>query len=292
MKVLYTTGAILGLALLVGASSSSTDQPPVWLASDLVGMKVVSEQGESLGKIEDIVVHPGGETAYAVLSFGGWLGMGDKLFAMPWSVLRTVEPDMAAADSKRTLVLPMTKERLKAAPGFDKENWPVMAKADWAKDIDAFYVADLKGRGKKPVEAGMRTSVITWRVSELKGTDVKNPSGDTLGDVDEVAIDTNGRVSYAVLSVGGFLGIGDRLVAVPWDSLRFTLGGDDGDERLITLAATKEKLEKAPEFLDGEESRSEMCDPTWIGKVYAYYSCPVYWSAPKAPTKKDATPKN
>src|SRR4030095_12448673 len=103
LKTLQVTGTLVGLSLLAGAWSSLKGAPAVWLDSELSGMKVVSQQGDSRGKIEDVVVHPGGEPSYAVLSFGGWLGMGDKLFAMPWTVLRAVEPDTANKDSARSL---------------------------------------------------------------------------------------------------------------------------------------------------------------------------------------------
>ena len=138
MKLLTAIGAMTGLGLLGSAQSNpQADKsvqheatcvaPCVWLSSELVGMNVLSSEGEKLGKIEDIVVHPGGEVAYAVLSFGGWMGVGDKLFAMPWTVLRPMEPDATKKDSQRALVLPVTKERLKSAPGFDKQSWPTMA---------------------------------------------------------------------------------------------------------------------------------------------------------------------
>lgn len=278
MKALYMTGALIGLTLLTSAASDVKGSPCVWLAKDLIGMKVVSRQGDDLGKIEDVVVHPGGEKSYAVLSFGGWMGMDDKLFAMPWSVLRTVEPDTTKKNSELSLVLPLDKERLKKAPGFDKKNWPLMANSDWTKDVDTFYVGDLNPNAPKPADAVARTSVITWRASELKGVNVKTPTGEKLGDIKELAIDASGRVCYAALSVGGFLGIGDRIVAVPWDSLKFSLAGDKGDKRQITLASTKKQLEDAPQFHDGKEKGAEMCDPKWIGRVYEYHSCPVYWN--------------
>src|SRR5690242_21020435 len=69
--------------------------PCVCFASDIVGMKVLSTSGEDLGKIEDVVVNPGGEVSYAVLAFGGFLGMGDKLFAVPWNVLQVKDKDKA-----------------------------------------------------------------------------------------------------------------------------------------------------------------------------------------------------
>jgi sporulation protein YlmC with PRC-barrel domain len=262
--------------VVAGAWSGLEGPPRVWLAGELIGMKVASQQGDSLGKIEDVVVHPGGDTSYAVLSFGGWLGMGDKLFAMPWTVLRSVERDTAKEDSERSLVLPLTKEQLKTAPGFDKKSWPIMANADWTTDIDAFYQGSANPNTRKPIAASARTSVITWKVSDLKGTKVETPTGDELGAIKSVAIDTNGRVSYVALSVG------DRLVAVPWDSFKFSLAGKKGDEKLITLASNKALLEKAPLFLEGKEHNAEMCDPKFITRVHEHFSCPPYWNASEA----------
>jgi len=285
MKFLTAIGAITGLCLLAPAQSNPqagqvrNEAPCVWLSSELVGMNVVSSEGEKLGKIEDIVVHPGGEVAYAVLSFGGWMGVGDKLFAMPWTVLRAVEPDTSKKDSHRSLVLPLAKDRLKSAPGFDKKSWPTMANADWAAEIDAYYAEDRPADAKRPVPAAARPSVITWKGSELKGFDVTTPAGDELGDVREIAVDTNGRVSYVVLSVGGFLGINDSLVAVPWEAMKSSLEGEQGDQKKLTLAATKDQLEQAPRFKEGKDHRSEMCDPEWIGEVYQHFSCRPYWTA-------------
>lgn len=280
MKLLHVTGALVGLSLLAGAWSGLAEAPCVWLANDLIGMKVLAQDGENLGKIEDVVVHSNGKDSYAVLSFGGWLGMNDKLFAMPWSVLRNVEADSTKKDSSQSLVLPLSKDRFKTAPGFDKKSWPNMANPDWTKDIDAFYVGDLNPNTKKPVNASApKTEVTTWRVTELKGTNIKTPTGDKLGDLKEVAVDPSGRVCYVAVSVGGFMGLGDKVVAVPWDSLKCSLVGEKLDKKQISLATTKEQLEKAPEFKAGKDGSAEMCNPKWVGRVYEYFSCPTYWSS-------------
>lgn len=70
--------------------------------------------------------------AYAVLSFGGFLGVGDKLFAVPWHALE-LDPD------NKCFVLDVEKDRLKNAPGFDKDHWPSMADERWATDLHAHY---------------------------------------------------------------------------------------------------------------------------------------------------------
>jgi len=291
IKTLPLVGALVGLSVLAGAWSAPTELSQVWLASELLGMKVVSQDGENVGKIEDVVVRPSGDASYVVLSFGGTLGVNEKLFAMPWSVLRTTEANPSKKDGARTLVLPVVKERLKIAPGFDKKSWPNTANKDWSKDIDAFYAGDLNPNTGRPVDASARTTFITWRATELKGADVTTPTNEKLGDIEELAIDSNGRVTYVTVSAGGFLGMGERVVAVPWDSLKFTLGGDKLDKRIITLDATKETLKAAPEFKSGKDDKAEMCDPKWIGGVYQHFSCPVYWT-PKPATEPKSTPKD
>jgi len=286
MNFVHVTGAVAGLTLLAGAWAQTQSPPTAWTSSELIGMKVVSEKGDDLGKIEDVVVRPKGDASYAVLSFGGTLGVGDKLFAMPWSVLRTVEADTAKKDSARSLVLPLAKERFKTAPGFDKNAWPEIANREWTKDIDAFYAGDFNPNTKRPVESAMKGPAVTWRVTELDGMNVETPTGDKLGELGELVIDTNGRVSYATISVGGFLGMGEKHVPVPWDLLKFSVGGDKADTKLITLATTKEQLEKAPEFKSGKEHRAEMCSQKWMARVYEHFSCPVYWSVTDAPKAK------
>jgi hypothetical protein len=73
-----------------------------------------------------------GRVAYAVLSFGGFLGMGDKLFAIPWQAF-------SVAQEEQVLLLDVEKEKLEQAPGFDKDNWPDMADVTWEKDIHSHY---------------------------------------------------------------------------------------------------------------------------------------------------------
>ena len=67
------------------------------------------------------------------LSFGGFLGMGEKLFAVPWGAFSQPKPD------KDTFVLDVDKERLKNAPGFDAHNWPQMASREWVTSLYSYY---------------------------------------------------------------------------------------------------------------------------------------------------------
>lgn len=102
-------------------------------ASTLMGDKVVNPQGEHLGEIKELMIDPQtGHVGYAVLSFGGFLGMGDKLFAIPFRALE-LRPN------GKEFVLNVPKDKLKAAPGFNKNEWPKSADRQWGTEIHTFY---------------------------------------------------------------------------------------------------------------------------------------------------------
>jgi len=116
-------------------SDLETSRHPAMLmsASTLMGNDVYNPEDENLGDIKDFMldVHSG-KICYAVLSFGGFMGMGSKLFAVPWRALKL------DTENKR-FVLDVTEDQLKQAPGFDKDHWPDMTDAIWAQRIDAYY---------------------------------------------------------------------------------------------------------------------------------------------------------
>lgn len=287
------------------AAGGKIDQRPVAAASSLavfnaeevIGAKVYNAQNEELGKIDDIAVYSNGQIAYGVLSYGGVLGVGDKLFAIPWSLVRAShKPE----DNTVRLAVNVDKERLKSAPGFDKKNWPTTA-ANYGvfDDTDKYYDAerrtadaDRKMNGGVVEASAARTpNTIVWRVSELRGKNVENSTGDKLGDIKNVYVDpTYGRINYVAVSVGGFLGIGDRIVAVPWDAIK-TSRVDDKEK--LTLNTTKEQLEKAPQYKIDKGQMREMVDPVYIGKVYTFYSVRPYWNdAMTTPTGEKPEKKN
>jgi sporulation protein YlmC with PRC-barrel domain len=129
-----TAGQSGGAAIIPGDTPTSNGPGPnVMDAATLKGDAVVNASGESLGKIEAIMLDvSSGRIAYAVLSFGGFLGIGSKRFAIPWSAL-TLD-----AEEKR-FVLDISKDRLENAPGFDDDHWPSMADPAWALEVHSYY---------------------------------------------------------------------------------------------------------------------------------------------------------
>ena len=112
-------GILIGMmALTLGTIGEARDRSGVLKASDLIGTKVQGTDGKNLGNIKDLVINPeDGDIQYAVLDFGGFVGIGDKYFAVPWEALHFDREN-------NRLALDLHKKDLKDAPGFDKNNWP------------------------------------------------------------------------------------------------------------------------------------------------------------------------
>jgi len=116
-----------------GAGNRLADQ---FLRSSAVSkLNVKNEAGEKIGTIEDLVVNiTTGRVSYAALGFGGVLGIGEKLFAVPWNQLQ-----LRTDNDEHYFVLNVSKDALKAAPGFDKSNWPNFADPSFTERIDHYY---------------------------------------------------------------------------------------------------------------------------------------------------------
>ena len=113
----------------------TNNQTNVLTAKTITGDNVVNAAGEHIGDIKDLMLDvTKGTIAYAVLDFGGFLGIGGKYFAVPWLSF-TVDED------NKNLVLNVTKERLEQSPGFDKDNWPMSSDAEFYDSVNQYYGA-------------------------------------------------------------------------------------------------------------------------------------------------------
>ena len=113
---------------------TTTTTPITLSASSLIGNDVRNPAGDGLGTIEEIMIDLGsGAVSFAVLEMGGFLGLGSKLFAIPWNALRL-------DTEHHEFVLDVDRERLENAPGFDKDNWPNFADQTWTTQVRDFWI--------------------------------------------------------------------------------------------------------------------------------------------------------
>jgi sporulation protein YlmC with PRC-barrel domain len=102
-------------------------------ASSIIGTNVINPKGDSLGNIKEMVIDPRtGKVAYTVVAFGGFMSMGEKLFAIPF---RAFDYNV----TKNEYVLDVSKERMEAAPGFDVDHWPAWSDEKWNREVHKYY---------------------------------------------------------------------------------------------------------------------------------------------------------
>lgn len=107
--------------------------PRLMGADTLIGDHIHNMQNEHLGTVKEIMLDmQTGRISYVVMASGGILTIGEKLFAVPWEAL-VLDP------ANHQLRLNIDKERIEAAPGFDKDNWPDMANDAWATEVHSYY---------------------------------------------------------------------------------------------------------------------------------------------------------
>lgn len=100
--------------------------------------------------------------------------------------------------------------------------------------------------------------------NKLIGADVKSSNNEKIGDVSEVLVSTDGKISAIIVSVGGFLGVGDRRVALPWEQLRFS---SEGNDLVVMASATRESLKEMPEYRDPARASTERAAPRDGGAI-------------------------
>jgi sporulation protein YlmC with PRC-barrel domain len=153
-------------------TGSAGPGPALMGADTLIGDNVVNGAEEDLGDIKEIMLDMNtGQVAYAVLAFGGFLGMGEKLFAVPWQALHLDTVN-------KRFVLNVEKERLKTAPGFNKDSWPDMSDMNWASQIHSFYGTDPARGGAPTMGPGV---VMSGTVGGLGGSAASMGAGGGLG---------------------------------------------------------------------------------------------------------------
>ena len=285
--------------------------------SDLKQHKAITGVEGHDRKIEDVVIDAAsGQIVYTVLSFGGFLGLGESWVVMPWHSLQTMHRG-------QTFTLNMSEEQLKNAPKFDPNQWPDMEDLHWGDTIHAYYGQVPYWRQQLPPTAAhekaespqfqllrsdqaLRQEVINTRGQRIgknedssqqatrypkeKGSEPARSKlrGIAPKEIEDIVIDaTLERIAYAVLSFGGFLELGEKWFAVPWSAFEPSPGF-----RTLTLDVSKEALKKAPGF--DKNDWPEMADRSWATAIHDAFGQPLYWDrhkgANKAPEAGDKAP--
>jgi sporulation protein YlmC with PRC-barrel domain len=236
----------LGQSLVAGENPSNREHN-VKRASKLNGMYVKAGQGEdaqTLGHVEDMVVNMrDGSIVYVAVGHGQTLGFGGKLFA--------VAPDaFRLSDNGEYLILNgVTEQDFANGKGFDANAWPTRPDQTWSRGEGKVQKAVKEaGRDVKEAVQGKDGNKLT-RASAIIGMAVRTPQDKSLGNVYDLAVDcSNHKIAYAAINYGSTLGVGGKLIAVPWDRLQIKSLDLRPGSNVFVLNTTQEQMERAPNF--------------------------------------------
>jgi sporulation protein YlmC with PRC-barrel domain len=228
-----------------GQETKTEGKRSIHPASRILGMDIRSAKNtdESLGSIEDIVINmKDGKCVYAVMSRGKVLGFGGSYFA--------ISPDaLKLGGNNEYLILNATNAQFENAKGFDQNSWPTQP-GNWGTN-------NTTRNDDQPAKSDQGTlkNENLARVSAIMGLTVygRDTSGNakeaSVGRIYDLAMDCGKhQIAYAAIHHGGTLGVGGKLVAVPWQALTLRAPALDPQRRTFYINATTQEFERAPGF--------------------------------------------
>ena len=215
------------------------------LATSLIGKMLYNgtgENAESIGDVNDIVLSPNGEAEAVVVGVGGFLGIGEKDVAVDFERITWAE-----RDGTRWLTTNATKEELENAPAFDRSMFEV---EDETTSLDIKTVTDeikdMASVSKKADEGQAVTQAEVANADDLIGAPAFGVKNEELGEVSDVIVTDKGMIKSYIIDVGGFLGIGEKPIAM--DARKIEIRKNSDGEFRIYTAYTQKQLEALPDY--------------------------------------------
>lgn len=207
-------------------------------ASALVGKNVNDAAGAVVGEVDAVLVDAEGMVTSVVMDVSGWLET-EKLVGIKWTELKQ------DADGNLT-VTNLTREQAEGMDGYAYAD-PQRRGQVLTEDGEIYApMATTETTGMAPAgPSEIRNTDGTVNTSNVLGATIEGGSGDNIGKIDEVIINTDGKVQGVVVDVGGILGVGARSVLLDWNDIEMTQR--DGKE-VLAVNATEETLKAMPEY--------------------------------------------
>jgi sporulation protein YlmC with PRC-barrel domain len=219
------------------ANAASGQSTP---ASKLIGRNVQNAQNETIGEIKSIYLGKDGKVDSVMVGVGGFLGMGEREVKLAWK-------DLNITNNGEKVTVDMTKDQLKAQPEYKYPNTAYRGQVfdDKGVSTDNQRATAPTNRPATMVSTGDFNADGQVSANAVVGAAVKNNNKDTIGTIEDAYVDKNGAIKVVIVSVGGFLGIGDKNVAVKWSDIKF---GRDGNDVVVMTDWTKDSLKAMPDY--------------------------------------------
>ena len=267
--VLITSGPLMAESHTGGMFVDQNVQGDIY-GSNLIGMRLYVSETEvdesmdateetraewnDVGEINDILISGDGEVKAVLLDIGGFLGLGEKTIAVDMESLRFLRD----GDDPDDIFVAMqgTEESLESAPEFQRtamEGTAMEGATDDAGTAEETEMAEADTTASgDPVTAWERPAIERDGYQNIEATDLTaedmegaalyGADDDSIGEVEDLIVTTDGQIEQAIVDVGGFLGLGEHRIAIDFDELQ-VVRSDDGSDLRVYVSATKEQLE-------------------------------------------------
>ncbi|TAJ26030.1 MAG: PRC-barrel domain containing protein [Reyranella sp.] len=265
LAALITSGAAAAYAQAPSANPQQAATPPAATAPaakpmaapaasadtrKLIGRNIQNAQNETIGEIKSVFIGKDGKVDSVMVGVGGFLGVGEREVRLAWSELNVSE-------NGEKVTVNMTKDQLKAKPEYkySDASWRgqvfndagVWTTSDTAKPAPANSTQTAANTAPDTRAGGDFNAEGNVSGSAVIGATVKNDAKETVGKIEEVFVGPDGAIKTVVVSVGGFLGMGAKNVAVKWSDLKIER---DGKDLLVKTSWTKDTLKAMPDYKD------------------------------------------
>lgn len=216
-----------------------------YLASNLIGKYIyvsATEDSDTIGDVNDIVVGEAGAVKAVIVGVGGFLGIGEKDVAIEFDRLSMV----SKGEGEFRIVSTVSKQELEGAEAYERPSY-ITATVDSAEKTMKKWVAKDQITDREAFRADK--TIVEFgaiRADELMDADVYDSTGNHVGEIGDVLLTADGKIDAALIDVGGFLGIGEKQVAVSFDNVEI-LKDEDG-EFSVTTSYSEEQLEQAKAY--------------------------------------------
>lgn len=249
------TSAMTGTAVMTTTAVMTGTQTPVSgeaqfiRGADLIGMEVADTSGTSLGTVDEILADQDGKVVYLLLNYNAMALTERTLIALPWA-------DFSLGQADEMLAYSGTATDLDTMQAVNQDDFDAPGFM-WNNPITG--TTGITGTGSTTSTTSMDDGYI--RLGRFTDFDLRNNEDEDLGEVDDLVFDLqSGTVTHALVNFGGFLGIGEKTIVVPWS--QFTVEQTADDQDVLRLNVTKEDLEAAP----GVDNVDEIL-PAWPEQI-------------------------
>lgn len=208
----------------------------------LIGRNIKNPQGDTIGEIKSIYVNKNGKVAGVMVGVGGFLGVGEREVRLAWK-------DLNVMDNGEKVTVNMTKDQLKAMAPYKYKDESYRGKmfsenGVWTAD-HATTMASTTAPSTPTVSTGDFNAEGQMSANAIIGASVKNDNNDTVGKVQDAYLGNNGEIKEIIVSVGGFLGVGTKNVAVHWGDIKFSRSDNSV---MLKTNWTKDSLKAMPDY--------------------------------------------